>query len=139
MKIYDAKDLIVGRLATKVAKEALLGQDIVIVNCNDAVISGDKTVIFKREKQKKSRTGYPLKKAKLPRLSDRFVRRAVRGMLPWKYPRGKEAFKRVMCYMNIPEELVGKELITIKEAQVSKLPGAKYMKVKDICTQLGGK
>tara|TARA_Y100000034_G_C6701309_1_gene309293 strand:+ start:57 stop:476 length:420 start_codon:yes stop_codon:yes gene_type:complete len=139
MKIYNAQNLIVGRLAAKVAKEALLGEEVFIVNCNQAVISGDKNDIMKREKQRRSRSGYPLTKAKLPRSPDRFVRRAVRGMLPWKFTRGKEAFKRVMCYRNLPEELNGKELLTIKEAQANKLPGRQFLTVERICTQLGGK
>ena len=41
MKIYDAKDQILGRMATRVAKDLLKGENIVIVNCENACISGN--------------------------------------------------------------------------------------------------
>ncbi len=72
-------------------------------------------------------------------MSDRFVRRAIRGMLPWDKTRGREAFKRIMCYTTVPEELQGKETITIEDASVKKLPTLKYVTVKEICQHLGGK
>ena len=43
MIIYDASDLIVGRLSSKVAKDALLGKEIVVVNCENSILSGSRT------------------------------------------------------------------------------------------------
>ena len=40
MKIYNAEGIILGRLASVVAKQALLGEDIRIVNSEKAIISG---------------------------------------------------------------------------------------------------
>ena len=42
VKVYDAEQMIVGRLGAKVAKAALLGEDVIIVNAEKAVITGDK-------------------------------------------------------------------------------------------------
>ena len=38
MIIYDASDLIVGRLSSKVAKDVLLGKEIAVVNCEKSVL-----------------------------------------------------------------------------------------------------
>jgi len=139
MKIYNGEGVLLGRLATRVAKDALLGEEVRVVNCDQVIISGKKINTFAREKQRRARKGYPLKSAKLPRLSDRIVRRSIRGMLPWKQTRGREAFKRIMCYKQMPEDFNGKELIVIKEATKEKLPNLRYSTIKEICKALGGK
>ena len=138
MKVINGEGLLLGRLCSYAAKAALLGEEVNIVNCGKVVISGDKKKVFANEKAKRLRGGYPLKSPKLPRLADRFVRRAVRGMLPHKKARGNEAFKRVMCYVGIPNEFEGKTE-TIEKANAGKLPTLKYTKVEDICNWLRGK
>ena len=138
MKIYNAQDLILGRLCSAVAKEVLLGEDIAVVNCENAIISGKKANTMARERVKRKRKGYPLKSQTHSRLPDRFVRRCIRGMLPWKTARGREAYKKVMCYQGIPASFQGKELLTLPKATVEKLPTLKYMIVGDICTHLTG-
>ncbi len=113
MKIYNGNEMLLGRLASRVAKDALLGEEVIVVNCEKIIISGKKVKTLTDEKERRKRKGYPLKSAKHTRLSDRFVRRAIRGMLPWKSTRGREAFKRIMCHVGVPTEFADKELITI--------------------------
>jgi large subunit ribosomal protein L13 len=139
MKIYDGKDMLLGRLATQVAKAALLGEEVNVVNCKDIVVSGSKVKVVANEVTKRKRKGYPLKSAKFSRLPDRFVRRSIRGMLPWKQTRGKEAFRRIMCFTGVPEELEGKELLLVESASVKKLPSLKFVTVGEVCKSLGGK
>lgn len=139
MKIYNGKGMLLGRLATQVAKAALLGEEVKVVNCRDIVISGTKVKIVANEVDKRKRKGYPLKSAKFSRLPDRFVRRSIRGMLPWKQTRGKEAFARIMCYTDVPEGLAGKELLSVESATFKKLPSLKFMTVGEVCKSLGGK
>src|SRR3989344_7656110 len=136
--IIDATDLILGRMATVVAKKALIGEKIDIINCENAVVTGDKKNILANYKQKKDR-GIPLHGPYFPRYPDRLVRRTIRGMLPWKRTRGREAFKRVMCYISVPEQFKDKKIETIKEVNVEKLPNTKYLTIKDICKYLGAK
>jgi large subunit ribosomal protein L13 len=131
--------MLLGRLASRVAKDALLGEEVRVVNCEKIVISGKKVKTLTDEKERRKRKGYPLKSAKHTRLSDRFVRRAIRGMLPWKQARGKEAFLRVMCFVGVPEELNGKDLITLEDASVTKLPTLKYTTVGEVMNHLRGK
>ena len=139
MKIYNGEGMVLGRLATIVAKNALLGEEVNVVNCEKVVVSGDKVKVVANEKKKRERKGYPLKSAKHTRLPDRFVRRTIRGMLPWKKTRGKDAYKNVMCFIGIPEAAKDKELIVIKDAAASKLSTLKYITVGEVCKRLGGK
>ena len=60
-------------------------------------------------------------------------------MLPYKKPRGREAFKRIKCYRGIPTTMKDKKPETLKAAEFSKLPTLKYVTVEYICKHLGGK
>ena len=42
MKIIDGKGAVLGRLGSYVAKEALKGEEIVILNCDQVIITGNK-------------------------------------------------------------------------------------------------
>jgi len=136
--IIDATNMILGRLATKVAKLALLGNEIVIINCEKAVISGKKKSIFKNYNIRKQR-GIHTKGPFLPRMPDRFVKRTIRGMLPYKKPRGRDAFKRIKCFSGVPAEFNDKEKITFNELHYDKLPNLKFVTVKEVCKNLGAK
>jgi len=136
--IIDATNLILGRLASFAAKKALLGENIHIINCENAVISGSEENILERYKRKRQR-GIPAKGPFIPRKPDMFVRRVIRGMLPYKKEKGRKAFERIKCYIGIPENFKDKKSETIAEADVSKLPNLMYVKVKNICELLGAK
>lgn len=138
MIVIDGTNLILGRLATQVAKKALLGETVSVINCEKTVISGEKKEILARYRQKRER-GAPLVGPYVPRQSERLVKRTIRGMLPYKQPKGREAFKRILCYKTIPKELQDKKAETIKEADISKVVHAKYLTMKDVCAFLGGK
>jgi len=45
--IIDAKDSILGRLGTYVAKQALLGNKVDVVNCEESLVSGRRHAILK--------------------------------------------------------------------------------------------
>ena len=134
--IIDANNLILGRLGTFVAKKALLGEKIDIVNCENAIFTGDKYDIFGRY-DKVLHTGTPAKGPFTRKRPDRFVQRAIRGMLPYKKGRGREAFKNIKCYMGVPDELKGQKKETINGANAEKLPNLKYVTIKDVCMHIG--
>ena len=138
MVVVDAKDLIVGRMATKVAKMAMKGDRVDIVNCELAVISGSKDDVFAKYKRIYD-MGIPAKGPFLPRMPDRFVRRIIRGMLPYKQQKGSDAYKRIMCYIGVPEKFANTDKISFEECNVNKLPNYKYVHVKDISKYLGAK
>ena len=136
--IIDAKDLILGRLATVAAKKALLGEKIDIINAEEAAISGGKKWIIGHYVQTRDR-GIPLKGPYMQRLPDKFVKRAIRGMLPYKQEKGRNAYKKIKCHIGVPEELKGQKAETLAEANINKLPNVKFIKVKELCKLLGAK
>jgi len=136
MKIIDAKGLVLGRLSTFVAKQLLLGNEVQIVNCEQAVITGKKSNILQKHKQRRER-GQPTQGPFISRLPDRFVKRTIRGMLPYKKSKGKEALKRLKCHIAVPETIKGAE--TIENPKLSNTNAFKHMTVKDLCKELGAK
>ena len=128
MKIIDGKSAILGRLASYVAKEALKGEEIVILNCDQVIITGNKKNIEESFKERRSRVGSSQKGPKHSKLSERIVKRTIRGMLPeHRFGRGREAFKRIRCHVGIPKEF--QESKTIK---AGKTKPYKFITVKEI-------
>ncbi|MFT4311519.1 MAG: 50S ribosomal protein L13 [Candidatus Woesearchaeota archaeon] len=135
--IINAQDMIVGRLGTVVAKKALQGEEVSIVNAEKAVITGKKDQILARFKQKRQ-LGAPLIGPHFPKTSERILKRMIRGMLPYKKPRGREAFERIKCYKGIPKQFEGKKMETIEGAHVDKT-NARYITIQEVSKQLGAK
>lgn len=133
--IIDGKDMILGRLAAYAAKRSLIGENVDIINCEEAVITGDRRQIIANYLRKKT-MGIHSKGPFWPRRPDMFVKKTIRGMLPYKLPKGRAAFKRVMCYIGVPESVKGKPE-TLKFASIDKVPNLRYIKLKEVCTELG--
>ena len=141
MRIINAEGLILGRLASKVAKMLLEGEEVVIVNAEKAIITGNREDIFAKYKQRtelRTRTN-PRKGPFYPKRSDEIVRRTIRGMLPWKTDRGRKAYRRLKVYAGIPREFQDKEFETIIEADASRIATPKYVTVGEVAKFLGGK
>lgn len=142
MKIIDAEKTILGRLASFAAKEALKGEAIIIVNAEKAVITGNREHVFEsylERKQRKSIVNPRRHGPKYPRRPDLLLKRAIRGMLPWKKAKGREAFKRIKAYIGMPQEFKNQEKIKIENATVEKLEIPKYVTLKEISEYLGYK
>jgi len=136
--IINAEHEVIGRIATRAAKSALLGEKIDIVNCEKAVITGNKKSLILAYKKKLQR-GDMLKGPHHERRPDKFVRKIIRGMLPYKQSKGKEAYKRIHCHIGIPDEFKEEKIKSIDIADVSKTHNLKYLTVGQICKQLGWK
>ncbi len=102
--IVDAKNSSLGRVASYAAKQALLGNSIFIVNCNDALVGGNRQSILEEYREARARGGSSMKGPFFPKIPERVMKRTVRGMLKHRTGRGREAFKRIMCYNEIPAE-----------------------------------
>jgi len=135
--IIDASGLVLGRMASVVAKRLLQGETVVILNAEKAVISGKKNNIV-GERKRFLEVGHPWKGPFHPRRPDKIVRRTIRGMLPWDQPKGKQAYKRLRVYLGVPEELKGKEVETINEAKAERLK-CPYVTVGELAKELGWK
>ena len=135
--IIDAKDAILGRLGTYVAKQALLGNKVDVINCEETLVSGRKHAILKEYIRRINRKA-PGKGPFLYRRPDMLVKRTIRGMLPFKRARGREAFKNIKCHVGVPDNLKNEKHVRVESAGSEKL-GADYLKVRDICRAIGGK
>jgi large subunit ribosomal protein L13 len=100
MKIIDGKNAVMGRLASYAVKEALKGEEIVILNCDEVIITGNRKRIKEDFEEKHHKS------------SEKIVKRVIRGMLPnHRFGRGREAFKRIKCYNKVPKEFEDKKKI----------------------------
>jgi len=134
----DGTNLIMGRIATVVAKKALLGEEVNIFNCDKIVITGNKKHIlseFKRKREMGTHTTGPFQ----PKEPFRIAKRKIRGMIPYKQGRGREAFKRIKCYNGIPVEFKDLKLEIINGANIDNSLTSKYLTLKEISNFLGGK
>ena len=136
--IIDGNNLILGRLASYSAKQALLGKKVDIVNCEKIVVSGKRKSILNDIKAAFARGEY-LKGPFPSRRADRYVRRTVRGMLPYNQYKGKSAFKRVMCYRGIPDKFKDQKFQTIEEFNIQKTKSLSFITVGQIEKFLGGR
>jgi len=134
--IIDARDAILGRLSTYVAKQVLLGNKVEVVNCEEAVVSGKKQSILANYIRRIDRKA-PTKGPYLYRRPDMFVKRTIRGMLPFKRSRGQDAYKNVKCYVGVPESLKSEKAASIEGVHADKLQVADYLKVRDVCRAIG--
>lgn len=109
--IVDAEGKILGRMASYVAKELLKGKRVAIVNAEKAIIVGNPRAILQKYRTRRSiqSTIHPRKSPVQPRTPDRIVWRAIRGMLPIKKAKGKEALRRLRVFIGVPSELVNAE------------------------------
>jgi large subunit ribosomal protein L13 len=115
----------VGRMCSKVAKLLLNGQEVIILNAEKAVFSGKRKSKVAEAKEFLD-VGAPERGPFHYRRPDRFLRKTVRGMLPFKQPKGKSAYKRLKVFMDVPIELKSKETITFKEASSANLRGPHF-------------
>lgn len=132
MKIIDAKDAILGRLGSFVAREALKGEEFAIVNCEQIIITGNRKNVEEELKAKRGRVGSTLKGPKVSRTSEKIVKRAIRGMLPnYRTGRGRDALKRIKCYVGVPAEFEKEKKIAFGEKTQLKSK-SKAVKVKEV-------
>ncbi len=123
--IVNGEGLILGRMCSKVAKRLLNGEQIIVVNAEKIIISGKKKSKV-AEAHKFLEVGAPNRGPFHSRRPDRIVRKTVRGMVPWKQPKGKVAYKKLRAYMGIPQELKDQKLETIEQASAAKLTGPHF-------------
>ena len=112
MIIIDGKNAIMGRLASYVAKKALIGKEIIILNSDEVIIMGNKKNIIERYKQKIKMGGHSLKGPKIIKSPERILKRTIRGMLEHKKGRGSDAIDRIKCYNKTPKEYENLSKIT---------------------------
>ncbi|MEM3607770.1 MAG: 50S ribosomal protein L13 [Candidatus Bathyarchaeia archaeon] len=138
--IIDGENAILGRLASLAAKKALEGREVIIVNAEKVAVSGTKERILRDVRRRfRTRTLGSLEKSPVHyRRPDRYVRRAVRGMLPWKQAKGREAYRRVKVYMGIPPGLAGREVVKVSREDSAYRLKYPWVRIGDLAREIGG-
>lgn len=131
--IIDAEGLVLGRLASLVAKKLLLGENIVIINAEKTVISGKHDMVAEYFYGKRDR-GDPIKGPFYPRYPERILRQVVKGMLPMRKLRGREAIKRLKVHLGCPEGMKGEKIGKAKEDL-----RCKFTTIEEVSKELGAK
>jgi large subunit ribosomal protein L13 len=133
VNVIDADGAIVGRLASHVAKRAMEGERFAIVNAEKAIVTGSKAHLvsfYKRKTSFKRQIGGK----NFPKRPDRVLKRTIRGMVPRKTYRGRNAISRVRVYMGVPKEFEGKAK---KVVSLSKDQLLKFQYLGDVCEEIG--
>jgi large subunit ribosomal protein L13 len=133
--VVNADRLILGRMATTVAKRLLMGEEIAVVNAEKAVISGRKGNKVTEAKEflgvgGVNRGPYHYRKP------DRIVKKTIKGMLPFKKPKGKEAYRRLKVFIGVPENLENVKMETVADADSKKLK-CSYFSVGQFSKEIG--
>ncbi|MFW6117470.1 MAG: 50S ribosomal protein L13 [Thermoproteota archaeon] len=133
--IIDGEHLIMGRMASLIAKKLMEGERIKVVNAEKVVISGNKKRKV-QEMKKYLEVGHPTKGPFHYRAPDRILRRTVRGMLPYKKTKGKRAYKNLKVFIGVPEELKDSMTETLAEAHAKKL-SCPYFTLGELAKEIG--
>ena len=141
--VVDARDCIVGRVASQVAQRALDGDRVAVVNAERAVITGSEDDVMStyRERDAVGSDQGP----NYPKRPDRIFKRAVRGMVPHKETRGREALERVRVYVGNPydggvapdDEADAVEPAVLEGTSLDRLSTIKFVSLAEVSENLG--
>merc|ERR1711872_585835 len=141
--VIDGRGHLMGRLASVVAKNILNGNKVVVVRCEGINQSGN----FYRNKLKVLkflRLRCNVKPSRGPfhfRAPSKMFWRVVRGMVPHKTERGKDAMKRLQTFEGVPPPYDKKKRMVIPSAlKVLRLkPGRKFCSLGRLSHDVGWK
>ncbi len=137
MIVVDAKNKIAGRLATEISKRALNGEEIAVVNSEQAILTNPDAFLERMKIRVKMQTkGNPHKSPKFSRMPERIMKRIIRGMINHKSARGRTAFKKIKTYIGKPADIKG-EIIDMPFAEYK--GSGKTRTIGEISKELGAK
>ncbi len=138
--IIDGEGLVLGRLASKVSKILLSGENVTVLNAEKIIISGNRDWAYQKYKQRVDRASISNPRdmgPKYPRRPDDIFRRTVRGMVPYKKTKGREAYKRLKVHVGVPTEFESQEMTRVPEAEPKNI--TKSVKLGTVSQLLGSK
>lgn len=139
MKIFNAKGLIAGRLATQVARALLEGEEVAVIEVQDALLTGSlraQVDRMHRRRGQKMKTD-PEKSPKFPRVPHLMFKRMVRGMLPKRNSRGRDALHRLRAYTGTPAGVDASAAVALPPAILA--AGGKRTTLGELCRAFGAK
>jgi len=134
--IIDGRNAVLGRLGSIVAQRIMDGEEIVVINAESIVVTGERDMIFADYKARVDRGDTTKRKGPFyPRRADLLFKRSVRGMIPWTTTSGREAYRRLHVYVGTPKQFADAETVKIEDA-MKKING-KYTTLGAISKFLG--
>ncbi|WP_158057291.1 50S ribosomal protein L13 [Halorussus halophilus] len=130
--VVDARDCILGRVASNVAQRAMDGERIAVVNAEDAIITGDEDDVFEKFETRAnlgSDSG-----PYYPKRPDGIFKRSIRGMVPYKETDGREAFENVRVYVGNPYDEDGEVL---DGTSLDRLSNIRFVQLGEVSEKLG--
>lgn len=124
LMIIDGEGHVLGRLASVISKSLLNGEEVVVLNAEKIMITGNKDWAYAKYKQRVDRASISNPRdlgPKYPRRPDDIFRRTVRGMLPFKKAKGRTAYKGLKAFVGVPAEYEGAEIVNVPEAELRDL------------------
>ena len=130
--IIDGNGAIFGRICSFTAKKALEGNEVIIVNSEKTIMTGNKKDTIAKYSSIRKKGGHSQKGPKLSNVPHRILKRAIRGMLPdHRKGQGKETLKRIKCYDGMPEEFKEEKMMKVNAPK--KL---KFMELKELASKI---
>lgn len=127
--VIDGEGQIMGRLASYAAKQALLGNEIAILNSEKVIVTGTKEDIVEKFQLTRKIGGDRFQGPYPSRDTEKLMKRAIRRMLPdYRVGRGREAWKRIKCYNGSPEEFKNDKVITLEKKEIK----CEYMTLSEL-------
>ena len=131
--VVDARDCIVGRMASDVAERALAGERVAIVYAEDAIITGRREEVIDRYRKRESLGSD--RGPMYPKRPDGMLKRTIRGMLPMNRARGREALGNVRVYVGNP--LDEDDPTVLEDTSIDRISTIRFVSLGDISEQLG--
>ncbi len=130
--IIDGNGAVFGRICSFVAKRALEGNEIIVVNSEKTIMTGNKKDIIAKYSAIRKKGGHSQKGPKLSNVPHMILKRAIKGMLPdHRKGQGKETLKRIKCYDGMPDEFKDEKMIKVNAPK--KL---KFMELKELASKI---
>ena len=130
--IIDGNGAVFGRICSFTAKKALEGNEVIIVNSEKTIMTGNKKDTIAKYFSIRKKGGHSQKGPKLSNVPHRILKRAIRGMLPdHRKGQGKETLKRIKCYDGMPEEFKEEKMMKVNAPK--KL---KFMELKELASKI---
>jgi large subunit ribosomal protein L13 len=115
--VIDATGLVLGRMATHVAKRAIAGDEVHIVNAEKAIIVGSSRRAIQEHYLFKRHVGTQRKGPFFPREPHLIVKRTCRGMINYQSSMGRAAYKRIKAHIGVPRELANAKAESVEAAR----------------------
>jgi len=138
--VIDADSMVLGRLASTVAKLLLLGIKVHVVNVEKAVLTGNRKSVIEGYKllfEVKTHKNPYRHAIHRPRNPVTLFKRTVRNMLPKNPNRRLKLLKNVKAYIGLPPDFSNKVLVRVVDLSINVRKASKYITLAELAKALG--